>query len=128
MLESHLEPNGDAATRKHAFVRESVQWIAKIVPVEKYRTLLDLGCGSGIYAELFHEVGYCVIGADFSERSIHYARNSAQEKNLPITYHLCDYLTLDFTEQFDIVTLINYDFGLLSTENRAKLLKKFFQR
>jgi len=124
MLASHLDPYWDAATRKHAFVRESVQWIAKIAPAAKHRTLLDLGCGPGIYAELFHEAGYQVTGVDFSERSINYARNSAQIKNSPITYHLRDYLELDFKEQFDIVTLINYDFGVLSTENRAKLLRK----
>lgn len=124
MLAAHLNPDWDSATRRHSFVRESASWIAKIVPAEKHRALLDLGCGPGIYAELFYEAGFCVTGIDFSERSINHAQNSAQEKNMLITYRLHDYLTLDFTKQFDLVTLINYDFGVLSTENRAILLRK----
>ncbi|MCX7772020.1 MAG: class I SAM-dependent methyltransferase [Clostridia bacterium] len=124
MLESHLNPDWDAATRKHAFVRQSVEWISKAAPVQDYRTLLDLGCGPGIYAELFHKAGYQVAGLDLSERSISYAKESAETHGLPITYEVCNYLTLDYAEQFDVVTLINYDFGVLSTENRAKLLAK----
>ena len=126
MLEAHLNPDWDAATRKHSTVREIVKWISSVAPPEKYRDLLDLGCGPGIYAEEFHKAGYRVSGMDFSERSISYARNSAQEKNLPITYHYQSYLTLDFTAQFDLITLIYYDFGVLSTEDRAKLLKKIY--
>jgi len=126
MLESHLDPDSDGATRKHAFVRQSVEWIARVAPVQKYHSLLDLGCGAGIYAEVFNEAGYRVTGLDLSERSINYARNSSQTKSLPITYQVSNYLTLDYTKQFDLVTMINYDFGVLSTENRAKLLRKIF--
>lgn len=124
MLEAHLNPDWDAATRNHAAVREIVKWIDSVAPAEKYRDLLDLGCGPGIYTEEFHKAGYKVSGMDFSERSINYARNSAQEKNLPIKYHHHDYLALDFREQFDLITLIYYDFGVLPTEDRAKLLRK----
>lgn len=126
MLEAHLNPDWDAATRKHSTVREIVKWISSVAPAEKYRDLLDLGCGPGIYAEEFHKAGYRVSGMDFSERSIKYARNLAQKKNLPITYYYQSYLTLDFAAQFDLITLIYYDFGVLSTEDRAKLLKKIY--
>ena len=124
MLEAHLNPNWDAATRNHATVQKTVNWIHSVAPSEQYRDLLDLGCGPGIYAEKFHEAGYQVSGVDFSECSINYAQNSAKEKKLPITYHHQDYLTMNFNEQFDLVTLIYYDFGVLSTEDRARLLKK----
>ncbi|MGE5494383.1 MAG: methyltransferase domain-containing protein [Burkholderiales bacterium] len=35
-------------------------------PVKRPR-LLDLGCGPGIYAELFAKKGFCVTGVDFSQ-------------------------------------------------------------
>lgn len=124
MLEAHLNPDFDGATKKHSAVQENVKWITSVAPAESYRDLLDLGCGPGIYAEEFHKAGYTVSGMDFSERSVRYARNSAQAKNLPITYYLQSYLTLDFVAQFDLVTLIYYDFGVLSTENRALLLQR----
>jgi len=126
MLEAHLNPNLDAATRNHETVQKTVDWINSIAPAEQYRDLLDLGCGPGIYAEKFHDLGYHVSGVDFSECSINYARNSAKNKNLPIRYYHQDYLTLDFIEQCDLVTLIYYDFGVLSTDDRAELLKKIF--
>ena len=124
MLEAHLNPDLDGATKKHATVQKAVKWISTIAPTEQYRNLLDLGCGPGIYAEEFHKTGYNVSGMDFSKRSIDYARNSAQEKNLPITYHHQNYLNLDFAARYDLITLIYYDFGVLSSKDRAKLLQK----
>ena len=122
MLEAHLNPNWDAATRNHAFVRDAAKWIGTIAPADKFPALLDLGCGPGIYAELLHGVGYQVTGVDISERSITYARNSAKEKGLPIKYHLQDYFEMNFVEQFNIATLIYYEYGVFATEDRVKLL------
>ena len=51
MLEAHLNPELNAATRKHDFVDKSVNWIASIAPPVQFKNLLDLGCGPGIYAE-----------------------------------------------------------------------------
>ncbi|MCL2356206.1 MAG: class I SAM-dependent methyltransferase [Defluviitaleaceae bacterium] len=124
MLEAHLNPDIDGATRKHATVRKIVKWVGTVAPAEKYRNMLDLGCGPGIYAEQFHKAGYNVTGLDFSQRSVDYAKKSAHEQNLPVTYHRGDYLVMDFKEQFDLITLIYCDFGALSAEDRACLLKK----
>jgi len=126
MLEAHLDPELEAATRSHHHVREIVKWIGAVAPADKYPALLDLGCGPGIYAELFCSAGYAVTGVDFSKRSVVYAQNSAAEKGLPIKYHCQDYLTLDFVAQFDVITLIYYDFGVLSAQDRAKLLTKIY--
>jgi SAM-dependent methyltransferase len=123
MLEAHLHPDWDAATRPHHYVKEITEWVSHIAPIEKYPRLLDLGCGPGIYTELFCKKGYDVTGIDLSERSINYAIKSAEDKNMQIKYYLQDYLTIDFIEQFDIITLIYYDFGVFSPENRMKLLK-----
>lgn len=63
MLEAHLNPEWEAATRKHEFVDKSVKWISKIVPSSQYKFFLDLGCGPGLYAEQFSNAGYSVTGA-----------------------------------------------------------------
>ena len=123
MLEAHLNSDWDAATRKHTTVREHVKWISEVAPAETYRNLLDLGCGPGIYAEEFHKVGYQVSGMDISERSIDYAKKFTTEKKLPISYYHQNFLIMDFTEQFDLITLIYFDFCVNSTEDRAKILK-----
>lgn len=45
MLEAHLHPNWEAASRCHDFIDESVERIAEITPPETNKNLLDLGCG-----------------------------------------------------------------------------------
>lgn len=124
MLDAHLNPNLDAATRPHSYVQEIAKWIRSVAPPDRHPTLLDLGCGPGIYTELFHAAGYQVTGVDFSKRSVVYAINSAKEKGMQIKYRVQDYLTLDYTSQFDVITLIYYDFGVLSPGDRQVLLEK----
>lgn len=55
MLKAHLNPDLEAATRKHDFIDKSVKWITEITPPIQYKTLLDLGCGPGLYAEQFSD-------------------------------------------------------------------------
>ena len=124
MLKAHLLPDRDGASRKHAFINASVEWIAKEVPPEKYPALLDLGCGPGLYAERFHGKGYSVTGVDFSIRSIDYAKSQAEGKCLEINYLYQDYLTLNYYEAYDVITMIYCDYGVLSHLNRRSLQGK----
>lgn len=124
MLEAHLDQEADGATRKREFVRKSVDWICGYCGVGTGKTLLDLGCGSGIYAELLAEKGFCVTGIDFSARSIQYAKQHAVERHMNIRYHYQNYLEMDYLEEFDVIILIYCDFGVLAPEDRAVLLKK----
>jgi len=127
LLEAHLDPNRDAATRKHEFVDKSVSWIGKIAPPSQYKFLLDLGCGPGLYAERFSRAGYHVTGIDFSKRSIEYARKQTLLNSSNIEYHYQNYLTIDYTEEFDVITLIYCDYAVLSMTERLILLKKVYQ-
>jgi len=127
MLDIHLDPDNDASTRKHEFVNKSVEWITNIAPPTLYKFLLDLGCGPGIYAERFNIAGYNVTGIDFSERSIRYAEVQAALDKSDIEYHCQNYLEMDFTEKFDIVTLIYCDYAVLSLDDRIALLSKIYK-
>ena len=121
MLRSHMDPADDSATRNHAFVRKSAEWIASLMDGGD---LLDLGCGPGIYAELFDSCGFRVTGIDYSKRSIAFARESAIQKGKKIDYIERNYRTIAYENAFDIVTLIYCDFGVLAPDNRIRLLKK----
>lgn len=127
MLEAHINPNLDSATRSHVFVKSSVRWISDIFPPARHNKLLDLGCGPGIYAELFHEAGYRVTGLDLSARSIEYARDSAARKSMDVDYICGSYLDIEYRETFDLITLIYCDFGVLSDADRKTLLQKAFR-
>lgn len=65
MLNAHLDPNFEGASRKADFIVKSAQWIGGKLPPNKYHKLLDLGCGPGLYTERFAKTGYQVTGIDF---------------------------------------------------------------
>jgi len=44
MLDAHLEPYKDGASRQHEHIVASVEWIAGFIQKDK-NALLDLGCG-----------------------------------------------------------------------------------
>lgn len=127
MLEAHLNPDWDAATRKHEFITRSVEWITELAAPGKYPDLLDLGCGPGLYDEKFYKKGYHVTGVDFSQRSVKYAKTVAADNNSKIIYLYQDYLTITYREEFDLVTLIYCDYGVLSQEDRNRLLNNIYR-
>jgi len=124
VLGAHLNPEEESASRHPSFMNRSVLWVASLFPPTQHPSLLDLGCGPGLYAERFCRAGYRVTAIDFSRGSVAYAKEQAAQNGHEITYHCRDYLTLDFDSAFDLVTLIYCDFGVLSTSSRALLLGK----
>ena len=126
MLKAHLDPDFDGASRKLDFIENSVLWINRRIPPQNDSSILDLGCGPGIYAERFAQCGYQVTGVDFSKRSIHYAREEAQRKKLDITYLYQNYLEMELERSFDFVTMIYCDYGALSTEDRHTVMQKAY--
>jgi len=127
LLEVHLDKNMDLASRKDKTIHSTVDWILDQVP-DKSLNILDLGCGPGLYAELFAQKGHTVTGVDFSENSINYATKEANKKKLNITYLNRDYLNLALTQnQFDLVLLIFTDFGPLLPGERENLLKIVYE-
>lgn len=121
MLETHLNPEIDAASRKHEFINRSAAWILSLLPFGAY--LLDIGCGPGLYTKRFAECGLRVTGMDFSERSIAYAR----EHDLKSEYVLLDYHQMDYYDAFDMITLIWCDYGALIPEERINLLQRVYR-
>ena len=119
MLKSHLDPNTDGASRQHEFMDRSAEWIVSL-PIPTNACLLDIGCGPGLYTKRFADRNLRVTGMDFSERSIKYA----EEHEPKSKYILQDYLTLDFDSVFDIITLINCDYGALIPKEREIILPR----
>lgn len=90
-------------------------------------TLLDLGCGPGLYAARFAERGLRVTGVDFSRRSIDYAVGFAEEHDLEIAYRYQNYLNLEDVDEFDVALLIYGDLCTLSPNQRNHLLENVYR-
>jgi SAM-dependent methyltransferase len=122
LLALHLDPESDAASRKQATIEKTVQWIESFC-CGSQKTILDLGCGPGLYSRILAEHGHTVTGVDLSARSIDHAQKAAAESGLAIEYIRKNYLDLDFSDRFDIVLMIYCDFDVLVPEDRDRLLK-----
>jgi len=122
MLKYHLDPDLDSASMKHSTIDNQVGWIAARMGGAPTMDLLDIGCGPGLYCERFHRLGFRVTGLDCNRHSLHYASARAKQRHLPIRYVHANYVHLDYRDQFDVITLINKDFGALVPEERDKVL------
>ncbi|MGE5653178.1 MAG: class I SAM-dependent methyltransferase [Bacillota bacterium] len=127
MLDAHLNPDWDAASRNHALIDQQVEWIANQLPLSPGARLIDLGCGPGLYCSRLARLGYRVTGMDYSRRSIDYALIAAHENKQAIEYIYQDYLMLDRPEQFDAAIMVYYDLGVLSDPDRDNLLKRVYR-
>ena len=121
MLETHLNPITDAASRRPECIERSVNWICSLLP--RGAELLDIGCGPGLYAMRLSNRGLCVTGLDFSERSIIYAKEHDNKSK----YIWQDYLEMEFENLYDMVTLIWCDYGALIPEDRHNLLDRIYR-
>ena len=121
MLEAHLDPDIDAASRTHDFIRRSAEWLNAIIPAQS--TILDFGCGPGLYTKQLVEAGHQVTGIDISRRSIDYATSHDQKS----TYLCGNYLELDCVDTYDAIILIYCDYGALTPNERATLQRNVFR-
>lgn len=123
MLKAHLNPQSDAASRRPEVIDRAVQWLIENLALQAGDSVLDLGCGPGLYASRFARAGMQVTGVDYSHRSIEYAANDAKENNLSIAYRYQNYLELTDEDQYDAAFLIYGDFCPLNPQQRSKLLQ-----
>ncbi len=126
MLKVHLNPDIEAASRQPEIIDSSVKWLIERIALKIGNSVLDLGCGPGLYASRFAQAGLQVTGVDYSHRSIEYATRYANENKLNITYRYQNYLELKDENQYDTAFLIYGDFCPLNPEQRATLLHNLY--
>ncbi len=128
LLNVHLNPDIDLASRKKSTIEKTANWILERQKKKGKLNILDLGCGPGLYTEIFANKGHYVTGIDISKNSIEYAKKSAEDKKLDITYLNKSYLEVDLeSDNYDLVVMIFTDLGVLSPTERERLLVMIFR-
>lgn len=122
MLEVHIDPDIDAASRNAQAIADTVNHLFSKGVLREGMRVLDLGCGPGLYSELIQKRGVEVVGIDCSERSIRYAKERSERLNLGITYEQMDFFDMKFENEFDVVLQIYGELNTFSDENRDRLL------
>lgn len=121
MLALHLDTTNDAASRNARTIDATVDWVDSVI--HRDASILDLGCGPGLYAERLSLKGHAVTGIDISRSSIRYAKESARKKCLPIRYYRQSYLRSVSLGAFDVALCIYCDFGALTPGEQATFLR-----
>lgn len=72
------------------------------------RTILDVGCGSGVYCVEFLKQGKTVVGIDLAEGMLEIAKTktAAFKDSGHISFVLADYMEYEFNQQFDAACLM----------------------
>lgn len=127
MLKAHLNPDTDLASRRPETIQKVVDWLTASLGLQAGDSILDLGCGPGLYAARMAERGLRVTGVDYSRHSIDYATEFARQNDLDIKYRYQNYLTLEDENLYDAALLIYGDFCPLSPDQRMKLLGNVYR-
>ena len=98
----HLLYNNRNQEEAKVFIENLTRWLE----VPQGANILDLACGRGRHAHLLANMGYHVVGADLSEKSIEYAKAHyqgpfldfyLQDMRLPFRINYFDYVFNFFT-------------------------------
>ena len=123
MLAYHLDQETSLASRPIAEIEAIVGWLdSELVLADK--RVCDLGCGPGLYATRMAQRGADVLGVDFSTVSIAHAESQASTSLGGPTYRIADYMEEELPSDFDLITLIYFDYCALSPKDRQVLLGK----
>jgi 2-polyprenyl-3-methyl-5-hydroxy-6-metoxy-1,4-benzoquinol methylase len=94
-----------AAFRKPGLVRR-FQATVDILGDVRDKTILDVGCGSGIYSVYFARQGARVTGLDFSSSMLMLARKNAAEEGVVVDFVCGDFLESGEGRRFDHLLFI----------------------
>jgi ubiquinone/menaquinone biosynthesis C-methylase UbiE len=79
------------------------QMLTELANPKPGESVIDLGCGTGIYSILFARQGLTVTGIDASGEMLNHARNKAAAQSLDIEFLQGDLLSLPFPDnRFDL--------------------------
>jgi len=104
--------------------RRQVPGLVKLLGLDKRARILDCPCGWGRYSNPLAELGYDVVGFDFTEKFIEMARLEAPPKDPP-RYEVRDMRKLDISEEYDALLNLFGSFGYYSRRTDLSILKAF---
>jgi SAM-dependent methyltransferase len=124
MLEAHLNPDNDLASRRHATIDKEVSYLISSGTLQPGDRVLDLGCGPGLYANRLAAQDIKVTGIDISKRSLGYAITRAKKKGLDVEYRRMDFFDIDFSGEYDAVLQTHGEMCTFPDDKRDELLAK----
>lgn len=125
IFDAHFNNNVYGGSKDEVFIEQAVQFIHSIIYSNSSKSVLDLGCGPGLYSLRIAAKGLDVVGVDFSSRSIEYANKHNFFQNL--RYFENDILHFKMNERFDFCLLLFRIYNTFSENDRKRLLQNIRQ-
>lgn len=126
MLREHLSQDHDLASRRETLIEQQVGWIHRALLHARATTVLDLGCGPGLYTQRLARLGHACVGIDYSPAAIAYARQQAKEEGLTCRYELRDMRAGGYGMygvEFGLAMLIYGELNVFPRETAADILR-----
>jgi SAM-dependent methyltransferase len=124
MLAEHLSQEHDAASRRFEIIDQHVRWIHHHLLRGVSTSILDLGCGPGLYTSRLAELGHNCTGIDFSTASIAYARDQAEKSGLACRYIEQDIREADYGDGYGLVMSIYGEINVFRPRDARDILLK----
>ena len=79
LLREHLDQSHDGASRRATLIAQHVRRLRRLLPAPP-ASVLDAGCGPGLYASRLAAAGYDVTGVDVNPAALRHARAGTDPK------------------------------------------------
>lgn len=123
ILREHLSQDHHLASRKSDVIKAQCAWITSRCLSRGPASILDLGCGPGLYSRLLSGDSHYYIGLDFSPASIGYAQETFGAPG-KAEFRLADVVESDFGGPFELVMMLYGELNVFSPENCRRILTK----
>jgi SAM-dependent methyltransferase len=123
MLNEHLSQDHDLASRSLGWIERQVHWIHEQITNQEPSTILDLGCGPGLYSHQLVRLGHHCLGIDFGPASIEYARVHNPHSSR-CEFVLGDIRDVAFGGPYDLAMILYGELNVFSPADALKVLRK----
>ena len=114
----HIQLNEQENEADYRAKREQiVDALKRHCPDSTGRTLLDAGCGTGIFTASFVDMGFAVTGVDFSATAVESARRRTQANFL-----VADLVEMRLNQKYDVIASVDVLFHVVDDRAWRKAL------
>ena len=123
MLHEHLSQDHDLASRCSEWIDRQVQWIHEQILNREPSTILDLGCGPGLYSHRLAQLRHRCLGIDFGPASIEYAQEHHPHASR-CEFLLGDIRDVAFGGPYDLAMILYGELNVFSPADALTILRK----
>lgn len=124
MLREHLSQRHDMASRRFAVIDRHVAWIDGHLLAGRPSSILDLGCGPGLYTSRLARLGHTCVGIDFGPASVAHARAEAVREGLACRYLEGDVRTAKYGSGYGLAMMVFGELNVFRPSDVRLILRK----